>query len=106
MAVVSVTTLTVKPDGFEEALGELRKIKAYTEKCGGKNVRLVAALVAGEATGSLAFITEADDFAAIGAVTDKFVGDPEGQAIFARASSAAGPFVPARQTSMWVDVPL
>ena len=106
MAVVSVTTATVKPDRFEDALAELRKSKAFTEKCGGKNVRLVAALVAGEATGSLAFITEADDFAAIGAVTDKFVGDPEGQAIFARASSAAGPFVPARQTSMWVDVPL
>jgi hypothetical protein len=94
MAVVSVTTLAVKPDGYEEALIELRQIKAFTEKCGGKNVRLVAALVAGQATGSFAFITEADDFGAIGALTDKFIGDPEGQAIFARANSGAGPFVP------------
>ena len=106
MAVVSVTTLTVKPDRFEDALAELRKIKAFTEKCGGKKVRLVTALVAGQATGSFAFISEADDFGAIGAVTDKFLGDPEGQAIFARAGSSTGPLGSVAQTAYWVDVPL
>ncbi len=106
MAVVSVTTLTVKPDGYEEALVEIRKVKAFTEKCGGKNVRLVAALVAGQATGTLSFITEADDFGANAALTDSFLSDPEGQAIFARANSSARPFGSAGQTTLWVDVPL
>jgi hypothetical protein len=61
MAVVSVSTVTVKPDRFEDYLEEVCKVKALTEKCGGKNVRVLAALVAGQATGSLAFIAEADD---------------------------------------------
>ena len=39
-------------------------------------------------------------------LTDKFLSDPEGQAIFARANSSAGPFGSAGQTTLWVDVPL
>ena len=46
MAVVFVTTLTVKPDRFEEYLEEnARKAKALVEKHGGRNSRLLAALV-------------------------------------------------------------
>jgi hypothetical protein len=104
MAVVFVTTLTVKPDRFDEYLEEnARRAKAIIEKCGGKNVRLLAALVAGEATGTLAFIAEADDFAATGAVLDKFLADPEAVALTLRgdASPVAG-----YQSAMWVDVPL
>jgi len=72
MAVVSVTTATVKPDRFEDELEEVRKVKAIFEKCGAQNIRLLAALVAGEQTGSLAFTYEADDFAAWGAVFGNF----------------------------------
>ena len=51
MAVVFVTTLTVKPDRFEEYLEEnARKAKALVAKHGGRNCRLLAALVAGEQT--------------------------------------------------------
>ena len=103
MAVVTVSTLTVKPDRFEEYLDLARKAKAIEEKCGGKNVRLLAALVAGEATGSLVFIYEADDFAANGAVGDKFFADPEAVAMM--STGTASP-VASYQVTQWVDVPL
>ena len=105
MAVVSVTTFSVRPDGYEDALADLRKTKAVVERCGGKNVRLLAALVAGEATGRLAFITEADDFGAIGAATDKILSDPEGQAVMAKVNTSATA-LGSVQGAYWVDVPL
>ncbi len=104
MAVVNVTTVTVKPDRYEEYLEQTaRKAKALIEKHGGKNCRLLAALVAGEATGSLAFTFEADDFAAWGAVGDKFMADPEGVSMF--STGTASP-IAALQITAWVDVPL
>lgn len=105
MAVVSVTTSTVVPDRYEEFLEVNRKVKAIVEKHGGKNVRLLAALVAGQATGSFGFTVEADDFSTIGSVTDKLFADPEFQALFASINSSASPSA-AVQTSYWVDVPL
>jgi hypothetical protein len=105
MAVVSVTTFSVRPDGYEDALADLRKTKAVVERCGGKNVRLLAPLVAGAATGSMAFITEADDFGAIGAATDKILSDPEGQALMAKANTSTSA-LGSVQGAYWVDVPL
>jgi hypothetical protein len=103
MAVVGVTMLTLKTDGYEEYLGLARKSKTIIEKCGGRNCRLLAALVAGEATGSLAFIFEADDFAAYGAVGDKFMADPEGASLM--STGTASP-IAGYQLAAWVDVPL
>jgi hypothetical protein len=106
MAVVTVSTFTVKPDRFEDQLEEARKFKAVFERSGGKNIRFLAAMVAGEATGSLTFIVESDDFAGNGAVMDKLLADPEGQALMAAAATSASPTVPGYQTTVWVDVPL
>ena len=103
MAVVSVTTETVKPDRFEDYLDLTRKANALVEKHGGRNCRLLAALVAGEQTGTFAFISEADDFAASGAVLDKFMVDPEGVAMMMLGD--ANP-VASYQVTTWVDVPL
>jgi hypothetical protein len=105
MAVVSVSTVSVKEDRFEDAVADARKVKAIFEKVGAKDVRLLAALVAGEATGSLAFTYEADDFASQGAVQDKFLADPEAMALNARVNTAAGP-ISGFQITLWVDVPL
>jgi hypothetical protein len=105
MAVVSVTTLTVKPDRYEDFLETTRKAKAILEKSGAKNVRLLAALTAGEASGSLATTWEADDFAAQGAVLDKFLADPEGLALLTSTNTTAGPTA-GFQSTIWVDVPL
>ena len=105
MAVVAVGTFTVKPDRFDDFLGQAGRFKTIIEKCGGRNCRLLAALVAGEATGSLAFTYEADDFSAFGAVQDKVMADPEGQALMASLNTSANPAGPA-QLTLWVDVPL
>jgi len=103
--MLTVNSFTAKPDRFEEAVEEVRKIKTVVEKHGGKNVRLLAALVAGQATGSLAFIIEADTFAANGALTDKFLADPEGMAQMAAGNSSAGA-ITGTQTTQWVEIPL
>jgi hypothetical protein len=105
MAVVSVTTFVVKPDGFEGILADIRKGKTIMEKCGARNIRLLAAMVGGEATGSIVLSAEVDDFAGWGAYLDKFLADPEGLALFGSVNTSASP-VAGFQSTIWVDVPL
>ena len=105
MAVISVTTLTVKPDKYEAFLDENRKAKAILERCGAKNVRLMGTIVAGEASGTLAMTWEADDNASYGAVIDKFLADPDGLALLMQSNSADGPTA-AFQSSIWGDIDL
>jgi hypothetical protein len=105
MAVVSVSTFSVKPDRFEDELADVRKVKALIEKHGGKNVRLMAALVAGQQTGSMVLISETDDFAAQGASLDRVLADPEGLAMLASVGTSASPITGLQMTT-WVDVPL
>ena len=93
--------MTVKPDRFEDYLDLAAKAKVIVEKCGGKNVRLLTALVAGEATGSFAFIEEADDFAALGAAFDKFMADPEGSAQCRRSTPLPVQSPATRSPSGW-----
>ena len=106
MAVVTVATATVKPDRMEDFLEDMRKIKTIVEKTGGKNVRVLTAVVAGEATGTMAFISESDDFAASGAATDKFFADPEALALVSSMTGTAGTLAAGYQTAYWVDIPL
>ena len=105
MAVVSVTTVNVKPDRYEDFLEMTRKANAILEKSGAKNLRLLAGLSAGEASGSLVTIYEAEDFASQGAVVDRFLADPEGMAIMTAINSTAGPTA-GLQSSLWIDVPV
>jgi hypothetical protein len=105
MAVVLASTVTVKPDRFEEFLELNRKSKPLLEKAGAKNFRVLAGLVAGEATGSFVVTFEADDFAAWGSMMGNFLGDPEGQAFMSSLSTGASP-IPGYQSAIWVDVPL
>jgi hypothetical protein len=103
MAVVTVATTTVKPDRYAEYVEQMRTMKAINEKNGAKNVRVLAGLVAGAATGTFVWISEADDFAAAGAVIDKTLADPEVQKMM--STGTASP-VANYQTTMWVDLPL
>jgi hypothetical protein len=105
MAAVAVTTLAVKPDRWEDFLGDTRKAKSIMEKCGARNVRVLAGLVAGEATGTVTFLYEADDFAGYGRVYDKFMSDPEGLGLIQSTGATTSP-VSGFQSSLWVDVPL
>jgi hypothetical protein len=43
MAVVSVTTLTVKPDRYEDFVETTRQARKILEKCGARDVRLLRA---------------------------------------------------------------
>jgi hypothetical protein len=105
MAVVGVVTSTVKPDRYEDFLDLNRKVKLVVERAGVKNVRLMAGLVAGQATGSFVFTVEADDFAAYGAAIDKYLADPEGQLIQSLLGTSNSPIAELQYT-LWVDVPL
>jgi hypothetical protein len=103
MGVVSATTLMVRPGRFEDFLPDARKGKALLEKYGAKNLRLMTAVVAGEATGSVILTYEVDDLTSFGAVFDKSLADPEVVELMTitDASSISG-----SQTTVWVDIPL
>jgi hypothetical protein len=104
MAVVTTTVVTVKPGRFEEYVEKMaRPSKAITERNGGRNVRLLAGVVAGEATGALVITNEADDFAAAGATIDKSLADPDTQT---RMSLGDDNPIASYQVSQWIEIPL
>jgi hypothetical protein len=105
MAVISVTTFTVKPDRFDDFLAQNRTSKSILERSGAQNVRLLSALVAGEATGTLALSWEVDDFAAQGTVMDKLFADPEMLALTSSVNTTGGTTA-GFQSTLWVEVPL
>ena len=104
MTVLSVTTLTVKPDRYEDFLASAQKSKSLLEKHGAKNVRLIVSM-SGELSGSFALTHEADDFTDAGRITDKFLADPEGLAVTMESGTAAGPAA-SWHPSTWVEIPL
>ena len=104
MAVVTVTTLQIKPDRMQDYIEQVaRKAKPILEKYGVRNCRVLSAVVAGEATGTVVFTAETDDFAGVGAALDKLMADPEGAELM--STSSASPMA-SYQTSLWVDIPL
>jgi hypothetical protein len=105
MAVLSVTSYQIRPDGYEDFLETQRKAKAILERCGAQNYRVVAAMTAGEASGTLISTFETADFATSGQVLDKFLADPEGMALLVESGSSKSGTA-GWQSSTWVDVPL
>jgi len=97
--------LTVKPDRYEDFVALTRRSKELLERCGAKNVRLLAGITAGEASGTLALSSEYDDFTDAGRTLDKFLGDAEGRALMAESNSTSGPTA-SWQGSTWIEVPL
>jgi hypothetical protein len=103
MAVVTTTIVQVKPDRFQDWLDVMRKVNPIMEKAGAKNIRILAGLVAGEATGIVVVTMESDDFGSAGAMMDKTFSDPEIQK--ALALGEGNPMI-GWQTSQFIDVPL
>jgi hypothetical protein len=91
MAVATVATTTTKPDRYDDYLDVVRRAKAVVLRNGVRNVRTLAALVAGEATGSFAFTSEADDFAAASAVLDKTLAVAETVALMSTGPASPPP---------------
>jgi len=79
MSVLSVTTLAIKPDRYEEDLATTKGSKSILEKWGAKNVRLIVGM-SGQQAASIVLTHEADDFTDAARITDKFLTDPEGLA--------------------------
>jgi hypothetical protein len=104
MTVVTTAVTTLKPGRFEDYVEKVaRPAKAVDEKIGIKNVRLLAGLVAGEATGTLVWVQEADDFAAAGAQTDRAMADPVIQKLMALGNDSP---IAGYQISQWIEIPL
>jgi hypothetical protein len=72
MAVIDASQITVKPGRYQDFLKLTDKAQAVLEKCGAKNMRLIAPLHGGGPTGTVSFAWEADDFAKHGKVLDDF----------------------------------
>ncbi len=104
MTVLSVTTLTIKPDRYEEFLASTKKSKSILEKCGAKNVRLIVGM-SGQQSASFVLTHEADDFTDAGRITDKFLADPQGLAVMMESGTSEGA-VASWQASTWVEIPL
>jgi hypothetical protein len=80
-----------------------RPAKQLLASYGVRKCRALTAVVAGEATGSVVFITELDDLAATGAVLDRVMADPQATSLLATGSESP---MASYQTTIWVDIPL
>ena len=100
MPVTNVTTLTVKPGGWDDMLENSKKAKKILEKHGGRNVRLMVPISGGGPSGTAHSIFEADDLAALGKVLDGIYADPEMVAVMMKGAESA-----TWESSILVDLP-
>lgn len=89
----SITSYTFRVKGgrYEEALALFGEMKASVEGMGAKQVRLLYAAAAGEATDSIVFTVEHDSATAAGAAADKAWADSNTLAISHKARAADSP---------------
>jgi hypothetical protein len=103
MAVMSVTVMTIKPGRYADFLAGTKEADALLEKCGAKNLRLIAGLAAGEASGTIVATWEADDFEAFGKVSQAFF--TSGGTELLEGTGAEDSPIAHWQNSMYVDIP-
>ena len=88
MTVVSLTALRLKPGAnWEDAQKTFKKGNDLVRKHGGENVTMLAAMAAGEATGTVTLLYTAADWAKYGQLQDALMADPELQAIMTDPNS-------------------
>jgi hypothetical protein len=105
MTVLSVASFGLKPGQLEAFRKDMRKSKELLERCGAKNVRVLGAVMGGDALNALTISWEADDYASYGKVVDKFQADPEGAAQIMSASTPDSP-VTSFTGTLWQEVNL
>jgi hypothetical protein len=77
MAVISVTTLTVAPDRWEQFVEDNKKSKAILERHGARGVRLLAEVAGAVPSGTVHLTFEADSLQALGKIMDSVFADPD-----------------------------
>lgn len=102
MGVMSVTVMTIKPGRYADFLAGTKDSDALLEKCGAKNLRLIAGLAAGEGSGTIVATWEAEDFEAFGKVSQAFF--TSGGAEIMEGTSAADSPIASWQNSTFVDI--
>ena len=102
MAVLSVTAMTIKPGRWSDFLAGQPATDEILTRAGAKNLRLIAAMSAGEASGSVVATWEADDWEAFGKVTNNFFN--HGGAEVMEGVGAVDSPVASWQTSTYMDV--
>jgi hypothetical protein len=101
MPVTNVTTLTVRPGGWDETVENCKKAKAILERHGGRNVRLMVPVSGGGPSGTAHTTFEADDLAGVGKVLDAIYADPEMLAVMMKGAESAS-----WESSILVEMPL
>jgi hypothetical protein len=105
MAVIQSTISRVKPGRYDDVLSlSLEAVKIH-ERLGVPTPRVMAATVAGEASGLCVFSTEHEDVDAYGHYTEVTMADQELQTLVSRSQVADAPSV-VEQMSLAFEVPL
>jgi len=82
---------TVKPGRYEDHIALAHEAEKLLERHGGRDVRLLSASLAGEATGQWVMATDYADIEAYGASSDDINADPDLLSLMARVQSADAP---------------
>jgi hypothetical protein len=105
MTVVNSVTGRVLPGRYEDFLSQGLEVSKLFERHGARDIRLLEAVAAGEASNSWAFSAEFDDAEAYGSFSDELASDVEMQSIVARVRAADSPVV-IEQQSLLAEIPL
>jgi hypothetical protein len=81
MTIVSLTTVHPRPGvKWDDVQKLLKKACDLARKHGAENVTVLATMIGGSATNTIAVLSSVEDWARFGQVQQAFMGDPETQA--------------------------
>jgi hypothetical protein len=105
MTVMQTTVTRAKPGRRHDAIALALEASKLLERHGADDSRLLAAQVAGEATGTHVFTTQFENGEAWGEFTDSLSADAELDALMGRVERADGPVV-MESMSIGTEIPL
>ena len=105
MAVLSTTVIRVKPGRWNDFLKLMRTTNRVLNTAGAKSFRLLSAIAAGPASGTVVIVWEADDWEDYGRVSQRFFDDPAGIELLMQSTTPEGP-TQSWQNSIYIDVPI
>lgn len=91
MTVIQTIVGTVKPGRYDDHIALAHEAEKLLERHGGREIRLLAAGLAGEATGNWALGTQFADLEAFGAFSDDINTDPDLLSLMTRVRGVDAP---------------